>query len=81
MAAIPALLYYLSVFMMVEADSRRLEVREVPRICSQRVRRDVALLLQVREEAGDVGVGGQGHWVPACAGMTSVGHWVPACGG
>ena len=29
MAAIPALLYYLSVFLMVEADSRRLAVREV----------------------------------------------------
>ncbi len=28
MAAVPALLYYLSVFMMVEADSRRLAVRE-----------------------------------------------------
>ncbi len=28
MAAIPALLYYLSVFLMVEADSRRLAVRE-----------------------------------------------------
>jgi TRAP transporter 4TM/12TM fusion protein len=29
MAAVPALLYYLSVFLMVEADSRRLAVREV----------------------------------------------------
>jgi TRAP transporter 4TM/12TM fusion protein len=29
MAAIPALLYYLSVFLMVEADSRRLAVREI----------------------------------------------------
>ena len=29
MAAIPALLYYLSIFLMVEADSRRLELRPV----------------------------------------------------
>jgi TRAP transporter 4TM/12TM fusion protein len=29
MAAVPALLYYLSVFLMVEADSRRLAVREI----------------------------------------------------
>ena len=38
MAAIPALLYYLSVFLMVEADSRRLAVREadadIPRLAT-----------------------------------------------